>query len=148
MERAVRIHAYGPPEVMKIEPVDIQAPVLTRGEGVAAVFDGVGRDTFLKSLHTLRPRGTLIVFGKASGDPPPLAPFLLAPKSLHVTWLIRPVHTQSRAELETHADDLFDAVARGILDVGPRHRYAFDDIVAAHRDLEQRRLIGAAVIQP
>jgi len=120
---------------------------LTGGEGVVAVFDGVGRDTFLKSLHTLRPRGTLVAFGKASGDPP-LDPFLLAPKSLHVAWPIRPIYTQRREELDAHADDLFDAIARGILDVGPRHRYAFDDIVAAHRDLEQRRLIGAAVIQP
>jgi NADPH2:quinone reductase len=45
-------------------------------------YDAVGRDTFLDSLRTLRPRGTLVMFGKASGDPPLLDPFLLAPKSL------------------------------------------------------------------
>jgi NADPH:quinone reductase-like Zn-dependent oxidoreductase len=56
---------------------------------VAAVYDAVGRDTFLDSLRTLRPRGTLVMFGKASGDPPLLDPFLLAPKSLYVTWPIR-----------------------------------------------------------
>ncbi len=56
---------------------------ITNGGGVAAVYDAIGRDTFLDSLRTLRPRGTLVMFGKASGDPPPLDPFLLAPKSLY-----------------------------------------------------------------
>ena len=80
---------------------------ITNGAGVAAVYDAIGRDTFLDSLRTLRPRGTLVVFGKASGDPPPLDPFLLAPKSLYVTWPIRPVYTEHRAQLEAAAADLF-----------------------------------------
>ena len=121
---------------------------ITDGEGVAAVFDAVGRDTFLKSLETLRPRGVLAAFGKASGDPPALDPFLLAAKSLYVTWPIRPNYTGSRPQLEASAADLFDAIGRGILDVGPSRTYALDDIVAAHRDLESRKIVGAAVIKP
>jgi NADPH:quinone reductase len=121
---------------------------ITNGEGVAAVFDAVGRDTFLKSLETLRPRGVLAAFGKASGDPPALDPFLLAPKSLYVTWPIRPVYTASRKQLEASAADLFDAIAQGVLDVGPSRTYAFDDIVSAHRDLESRKIVGAAIIKP
>jgi NADPH2:quinone reductase len=121
---------------------------ITNGEGVAAVFDAVGRDTFLKSLETLRPRGVLAAFGKASGDPPALDPFLLAPKSLYVTWPIRPVYTASREQLEASAADLFDAIAQGVLDVGPSRTYAFDDIVSAHRDLESRKIVGAAMIKP
>jgi NADPH:quinone reductase len=121
---------------------------ITHGEGVAAVFDAVGRDTFLKSLETLRPRGLLVAFGKASGDPPALDPFLLAPKSLYVTWPIRPVYTANRQQLETSAADLFDAIGRGILDVGPSRTYAFDDIVSAHHDLESRKIVGAAIIKP
>jgi NADPH:quinone reductase len=69
---------------------------ITNGAGVAAVYDAVGRDTFLDSLRTLRPRCTLVIFGKASGDPPLLDPFLLAPKSLYVTWPVGP-STQSIA---------------------------------------------------
>jgi NADPH:quinone reductase len=121
---------------------------ITNGEGVAAAFDAVGRDTFLKSLETLRPRGVLAAFGKASGDPPALDPFLLAPKSLYVTWPIRPVYTATRQQLEASAADLFDAIGQGILDVGPNRTYAFDDIVLAHRDLESRKIVGAAVIKP
>ena len=122
--------------------------ILTDGEGVAAAFDAVGRDTFLKSLETLRPRGVLAAFGKASGNPPALDPFLLAPKSLYVTWPIRPNYTASRQQLETSAADLFDAIAQGILDVGPSRTYTFDDIVSAHRDLESRKILGAAIIKP
>jgi NADPH2:quinone reductase len=121
---------------------------ITNGAGVAAVYDAVGRDTFLDSLRTLRPRGTLVVFGTASGHPPPLDPFLLAPKSLYVTWPIRPVYTEHRAQLEAAAADLFDAIQRGILDVGPSRTYGLDDIVTAHRDLEGRRITGAGIIIP
>jgi NADPH:quinone reductase len=121
---------------------------LTGGEGVAAVFDSIGRDTFLKSLEVLRPRGALVAFGQASGSPPPFDPFLLAPKALHVTWPGRHIYTASREQLETSAADLFDAIREGILDVGPSRTYAFDDIVLAHRDLESRQIIGAAIIDP
>jgi NADPH2:quinone reductase len=80
------------------------------------------------------------MFGKASGDPPPLDPFLLAPKSLYVTWPIRPVYTEHHAQLEAAAADLFDAIQRGILDVGPSRTYGLDDIVTAHHYLEGRRM--------
>ena len=45
---------------------------LTAGEGVPVVFDSVGRDTFDMSLECLRPRGTMVQFGTASGPVPPL----------------------------------------------------------------------------
>jgi NADPH:quinone reductase len=121
---------------------------LTGGEGVAAVYDSIGRDTFMKSLEVLRPRGVLVPFGQASGSPPAFDPFLLAPKALHVTWPGRHIYTASRQQLETSAADLFDAIREGILEVGPSRTYAFEDIISAHRDLESRQIIGAAVIEP
>ena len=121
---------------------------LTGGEGVAAVFDSIGRDTFLKSLEALRPRGTLVAFGQASGSPPPFDPFLLAPKALHVTWPGRHIYTASREELAKSAADLFTAIRDGVLNVAPSRTYTLDDIVLAHRDLESRQIIGAAVIEP
>lgn len=121
---------------------------LTNGQGVAAAFDSIGRDTFLKSLEVLRPRGALVAFGQASGSPPAFDPFLLAPKALYVTWPGRHVYAASRQEIETSAADLFDAIREGILNVGPSRTYAFDDIVSAHRDLESRKIIGAAVMAP
>ena len=121
---------------------------ITKGEGVTAVFDAIGRDTFLRSLDVLKPRGTLVAFGKASGHPPQIDPFLLSSKALSLTWPIRPVFTASRALLEANANDLFDAIRRGVIDVAPQRSYALDDIVTAHRALENREIVGAAVIRP
>jgi NADPH2:quinone reductase len=148
--KAAAARRAGCVEVIDYVKEDFVARVrdLTGGEGVAAVFDSIGRDTFLKSLETLRPRGVLAAFGQASGSPPAFDPFLLAPKALHVTWPVRHVYTASRQQLETSAADLFNAILDGILDVGPARIYRFDDIVTAHRDLESRGIIGAAVIKP
>jgi NADPH2:quinone reductase len=148
--KATAARQAGCVEVIDYMKDDFVARVLalTNGEGVVAVFDSIGRDTFLKSLDVLRPRGVLAAFGQASGSPPAFDPFLLAPKALHVTWPGRHVYTASREQLETSAADLFDAIREGILDVGPSRTYAFDDIALAHRDLESREIIGAAVIEP
>jgi NADPH:quinone reductase len=149
-EKAAAALAAGCIETIDYRTQDFveRAKAITGGEGVAAVFDSVGRDTFLRSLETLRPRGALVAFGKASGDPPAIDPFLLAPKALYITWPIRPAYTARRVDRERSADELFEAIADGILDVGPGRTYALDDIVTAHRDLEGRKVIGAAVIKP
>lgn len=55
---------------------------LLESEGVIAVFDGVGKDTFLADFDLLRRRGSLVLFGNASGPPPEMKPLTLAPKSL------------------------------------------------------------------
>ncbi len=149
-EKAAAARAAGCIETIDYRAQDFveQVKAITGGEGVAAVFDSVGQDTFLKSLESLRPRGALVAFGKASGNPPAIDPFLLAPKGLYVTWPIRPVYTARRVDRERSTDELFEAIASGILDVGPSRTYALDDIVTAHRDLEGRKVIGAAVIRP
>ncbi|WP_394850574.1 quinone oxidoreductase [Pendulispora brunnea] len=120
---------------------------LTEGRGVKAAFDSIGRDTVRASLASLGPRGTLVVFGKASGEPEPIVPFELAPRSLFVTWPILPVYTASRSQLLTAASDLFAAVGNGHVDARPNRVYAFDDVVQAQRDLESGRTMGAAVLR-
>lgn len=128
---------------------DIAARVreLTEGRGVKAAFDSVGRDTFRASLESLAPRGTLVAFGQASGESPALAPFDLAPRSLFLTWTLLPVYMASRAELQAAADDLFTAIAAGDIDANPTRTYAFHELAQAHRDLEERRTTGAAVLR-
>ena len=149
-EKAAAAREAGCFEVINYSKEDFVARTLaiTAGEGVAAVYDSVGKDTFMKSLQALRPRGTLVAFGKASGDPPPFDPFLLAAKSLYVTWPIRPTYTASREQNERAAKDLFDAIERGVLKANPNRIYHLDEIVRAHRALEYRSTMGAAVIYP
>ena len=69
---------------------------LTGGQGVKAVYDSVGKDTFRGSLAILRPRGTLVQFGNASGFAEPISPFELAPRALYLTWAILPHYNNTQ----------------------------------------------------
>src|SRR6266436_6466570 len=124
-----------------------EALAFTTGNGVAAVFDSVGADTFRGSLAVLRPRGTLVQFGKASGFPEPVDLFELAPRALYLTWPILPHYTSTAEDLAIAAADLFDAIATGILKVDPINLYPFSQLIEAHHDLEERRTAGAAVLR-
>ncbi|WP_392889466.1 quinone oxidoreductase family protein [Pseudomonas migulae] len=119
---------------------------LTGNAGVKAVFDSVGKDTFVDSLAVLQPRGTLVVFGKASGNPPLINPFDLAPRSLNLTWPVLPVYVATPQQLAASAEDLFQAIKSGIIKVEPSRVYPFEQLKDAHRDLEERRTTGAAVL--
>jgi len=136
-------------EVINYTTEDFVARVLelTGGVGVNAVFDSVGKDTFLGSLAVLKPRGTLVQFGKASGFPEPFDPFLLMPKALYLTWAILPHYTSSVEDFKTAAADLLGAIESGILKVDPSHVYGFEQVVQAHQDLEERRTTGAVVMR-
>src|SRR5246127_3176078 len=97
---------------------------LTRGEGVAVVYDAVGGDTFMESLDCLRRRGMMVTFGNASGPVPPLAPLELSRRGS--LFLTRPTlfhYIGTRAELESAARELFAAVrarnGRGV--IGPQY---------------------------
>ncbi|AWY44267.1 quinone oxidoreductase [Pseudomonas putida] len=119
---------------------------ITAGVGVKAVFDSVGKDTFVDSLSVLQPRGTLVVFGKASGNPPLIDPFALAPRSLNLTWPVLPVYVATAQQLADAARDLFHAIETWVIDVEPSHVYPFEQLVDAHRDLEERHTTGSAIL--
>ncbi|MEW1931067.1 quinone oxidoreductase [Rhodococcus sp. NPDC079359] len=130
---------------------DIAARVreITDGEGVHAVYDGVGADTFEASLASLRIRGTLALFGAASGPVPPMDPQRLnGAGSLFLTRPTLAHHIRDRAELEWRAGDVFAAIASGALTVRVGARYALEDAGKAHIDLESRRTTGSIVLVP
>jgi NADPH2:quinone reductase len=130
---------------------DVAARVrqLTAGEGVPVVFDAVGRDTFEMSLACLRPRGTMVHFGTASGPVPPFDLFTLNKMgSLSITsaafaWFVR-----SRPELISRAHDLIDVVLRGTVKIQVNQRFRLADAADAHRALESRSTQGASVLIP
>ena len=131
------------------EDVAARARQLTAGEGVPVVFDAVGRDTFDTSLACLRPRGTMVSFGTASGPVPPFDLFRLNQMgSLSITsaafaWFVR-----SRPELLSRAADLIDVVLRGAVRIQVNQTFRLADAADAHRALESRRTQGASVLIP
>lgn len=122
---------------------------LTDGEGVAAVYDGVGAATFDASLASIRIRGTLALFGAASGPVPPFDPQRLnAAGSLFLTRPTLAHYTRERQELEWRAGDVFAAITDGSLTVRIGAEYPLDQAAQAHRDLESRKTTGSIVLIP
>ena len=123
---AAEVLLTGPRQGRAPRTKDLAARVrdLTGGEGVAVAFDGVGRDTFDASLASVRRRGTLVLFGAASGPVPPVDPQRL--NQAGSVYLTRPKlhdYTATRAELTARAAAVFAAVADGTLHVRIGHRY-------------------------
>lgn len=118
-------------------------------QGVAAVFDGVGKDTFIPSLDCMRPFAMAVNYGNASGALPPLDMILLSKKgSLSVS---RPGLSHYLADPNVYRaalDALFDLVARGILKVTISKTFALQDAAAAHRALESREMSGSLLLLP
>jgi NADPH2:quinone reductase len=122
---------------------------ITGGEGVPVVYDGVGKDTFMGSLDSLRPLGMLVTYGNASGPVPPLDLLLLSQKgSLFVTRPTIASYTAKRAELEALGAELFDVVASGKVKIEVHQRYALKDAAQAHTDLEARKTTGSTLLIP
>ncbi|MHB1542483.1 MAG: quinone oxidoreductase family protein [Steroidobacteraceae bacterium] len=122
---------------------------LTRGAGVAVVYDSVGRDTFMASLDCLRPLGMMVSYGNASGPPPAISPLELSKRgSLYLTRPTLFSYIARRADLDAAARELFSAVRNGVVRVRIGQRYRLTDAAAAHRDLEARRTTGSTVLIP
>lgn len=117
--------------------------------GVHAVFDGVGKDTFIPSFDCTRPFGMLVNYGNASGHVPPVDLLLLAKKgSLSVCRPAYSSHVADPNDYRAACDELFDLVKRGVLRVETGSGYPLRDAAQAHRDLEARRTVGSTVLVP
>lgn len=122
---------------------------LTKGKGVPVVYDGVGKDTFMKSLDCLRPFGLMASFGNASGAVEPLNLGVLAAKgSLYVTRPTLVTYTASREDLLATARDLFRVVKSGAVKIRIDQTYALKDAGRAHADLHARKTTGSTVLIP
>ncbi len=142
----------GAAEVIRYGEVDDVAGEvrrLTGGDGVAAVYDGVGASTFDASLGSLRPRGMLALYGAASGPVPPVDPMRL--NSAGSVFLTRPMlahYVATREELTWRAAEVFDAILDGSLRITIGGRYPLAEARRAHQDLQGRRTTGKLLLLP
>ena len=142
-----RAHGCHHPIVYTRQDFVAEVDRITGGAKLPVVYDSVGRDTFLKSLDCLRPRGLMVSYGNASGAPDPIPPTLLAQKGS--LFLTRPTlfhYIAEREELEASASDLFDMVSSGKVRVEIGQRFALKDATDAHRALEARQTTGSTVL--
>jgi NADPH:quinone reductase len=122
---------------------------ITGGEGVPVVYDGVGKDTFMGSLDSLRPLGMMVSYGNASGPVPPFELLLLSQKgSLFVTRPTLMNYTAKRGDLEALGGELFEVVVSGKVRIEVNQTYSLRDAAQAHRDLEARKTTGSTILLP
>ncbi|AHC25491.1 MULTISPECIES: quinone oxidoreductase family protein [Mycobacteriaceae] len=119
------------------------------GGGVAAVYDGVGASTFEASLASLAVRGTLALFGAASGPVPPFDPQRLnAAGSVFLTRPSLGAYTRTADEFSWRAGELINAIADGSITITVSERYPLAEAARAHTDLQGRRTVGSIVLVP
>jgi NADPH2:quinone reductase len=141
--------AHGAAHVINYNTEDFLARVkeITGGKGVKVVYDSVGKDTWDKSLDCLAPFGLMASFGNASGPVAPFAPGILGPKgSIYVTRQTLFTHIATRESTQEMADELFDVVVSGKVNIRIDQTYKLADIAQAHRDLEARKTTGCTII--
>jgi NADPH2:quinone reductase len=148
-EKAELARAAGAEQVIGYESFAERVREITGGEGVAAVYDGVGRTTFDEGLHALRPCGRMIVFGAASGPPAPVDVSVLAARgSLYVQRPTLKTYARSAPLVQDRAREVFALIEAGHLDVRIGARYPLAEARRAHEDLEARRTTGKLLLLP
>lgn len=150
-EKARLAKEAGADEVIQYTTQDFETEVkrLTGGRGVQVVYDSVGKTTFEKSLNVLAPRGTLVLFGQASGPVPPVDLGILAGKgSLYVTRPTLGHYVATREELLRRAGDVLGWVQAGELTLRIEHTFPLARSAEAHRALEGRRTTGKVLLIP
>ena len=147
-EKAAVARAHGCAETINYSHEDVakRARELTGGVGVNVVFDSVGKSTFLASLDSLKRRGLMVCVGTASGPIDGFNPQLLAMKgSLYLTRPALADYIADPAEKAELAGEIFGHVAAGRIKIEINQRYALQEAVQAHRDLEARKTTGSSI---
>jgi NADPH2:quinone reductase len=149
-KKAPVAYAAGAHEVIVSTQVDVAEETrrLTKGEGVAVVYDSVGKDTFESSLDCLRPCGSLVLYGQSSGMAPALEIARLASKSLTLTRPVLFDYIRERQSLLTRARAALDWIATGAVRLRVWRTYALASAAQAHRDLESRATVGKLLLLP
>jgi NADPH2:quinone reductase len=147
-ERLAR--AAGAADVIRYGDADLTTEVrrITDGVGVAAVYDGVGKDTFDASIACLRRHGTMVLYGGASGAVPPMDPMRL--QDAGSIFLTRPTLRHfivERDELVSRSRDVFGWIAGG-LSVRIHDRYPLVEARRAHEVLQSRQSTGKLLLVP
>ena len=142
-----RAHGCDHPIVYTRQDFVAEVARITGGDKVPVVYDGVGRDTFMKSLDCLARRGLMVSFGNASGPVDPFPATILAQKGS--LFLTRPTlydYTLAPDELQQAARTLFAVVESGKVKIEVKQRFPLRDAADAHRALESRKTSGSTIL--
>ena len=121
----------------------------TKGKGIPVVYDGVGKNTFHKSIECLKTRGMMVSFGNASGSLENIdVKKSIQPKGLYFTRPAMWHYLSTTDELKEGANKLFETIKLGKIKIEIFKKYRLDEAIQAHKDLESRKITGPAIIIP
>jgi NADPH2:quinone reductase len=144
--KIAKAHGCDHPIVYSREDFVARVKEITRDQKLPVVYDSVGKDTFMKSLDCLRPRGLMVSFGQSSGPVGPVDLGIFAQKgSLFFTRPTLNTYAAARGDLLAMAKDLFDVVLSGAVKIEINQTYPLKEAAQAHRDLESRKTVGSTV---
>jgi NADPH2:quinone reductase len=148
-EKAALAKENGAWEVIDYSHEDVVQRVLelTNGQKVPVVYDGVGKDTWERSLDCLQPRGLMVSFGNASGPVTGVNLATLASKgSLYVTRPVLGAYVPTQETMQDAADEMFELVLQGKIKPLIGQRFPLDQVAKAHEELAGRRTTGSTVL--
>jgi NADPH2:quinone reductase len=145
--KVAQAHGCDHPIIYTREDFVARVAEIIEAEKLPVVYDSVGKDTFMKSLDCLRPKGLIVSFGQSSGPVGPVDLGIFAQKgSLFFTRPTLNTYAAKRADLLAMAQDLFAIVLSGAVRILVNQTYPLKDAARAHRDLEERRTVGSTVL--
>jgi NADPH2:quinone reductase len=131
------------------EDFDEKVLEITKKKGVSVVYDGVGKNTFDKSIKCLKTRGMMVSFGNASGSLENIdVKKSIQPKGLYFTRPAMWHYLSTKNEIQEGASKLFEQIKLGKIKIKIFKKYRLDEVVQSHKDLESRTIIGPAIIIP
>jgi NADPH:quinone reductase len=146
-EKAELARGAGADEVIGYDGFAERAKEISGG-GVAVVYDGIGKTTFLEGFKALGPTGRMILYGAASGRPDPIDPGMLVAGSWYVQRPTLQTYARTPELMRERADAVFALIAGGRLDVRIGARYPLEQARQAHEDLEARKTTGKLLLIP
>ena len=150
-EKAALATEAGADDVIISQDMDFETTTmkLTKNRGVQVVYDGVGKDTFLKGINCLAPLGMMVLYGQASGPVDALNPSILAQKgSLFLTRPQLGNYIATRQDLEARSHAVFELIASGRLTIHISEVFALSNASKAHEKLQARKTTGKLLLVP
>lgn len=120
---------------------------LTQGKLCDAVIDGVGKNTWLETLKSIKPYGKCVSFGLASG-PLPSFGFDQIPAESFITRATVGSVIENKNSLEENCKKYFKALKDKAIKPRIDSIFKLEDAGKAHEILENRKNIGSIVLEP
>ena len=120
---------------------------LCKIEQISVVFESVGT-TILESFETVKETGSVVFYGFAGGNPPPIDPRMLMDGSKKLIGGDLWSYLISKEERVSRSKVLFDWIIEGKINIPSPTSFALADGRMAHELIESRKSTGKIILIP